>query len=127
LKIIPATPTSIVGLLNMIHFAWRRNELADNTLKISQLASVHLNNLNAMFDAVKRLGNSLGTSLNAFNDVASRLDNTVLGSAKRLRALGVSVNQELPSTIEPVEKSVREIGTSPEVADIQEIETEEDE
>ena len=127
LKIIPATPTSIVGLLNMIHFAWRRNELADNTLKISRLASVHLNNLNSMFDAVKRLGNSLGTSLNAFNDVASRLDNSVLGSAKSLRALGVSVNQELPSAIEPVEKSVREIGTSPEIADIQEIETEEDE
>lgn len=122
LKIIPATPTNLIGLLNMIHIAWRRNDLADNTLRISELASIHLNSLNAMFEAVKRLGGSINSSVTAFNDVASRLDNSVLKSAKNLRELGISINQSLPTAVDQVEKNVREIESTLEPSDIEEIE-----
>lgn len=122
LKIIPATPTNLVGLMNMIHFAWRRNDLADNTLKISELASIHLNHLNSMFDALKKLGNGLNTSVSAFNDVASRFDNSVLSSAKNLRDFGVKINQSLPESLDLIEKSPREIQPDSEASHIQEIE-----
>lgn len=123
LKIIPATPTNLVALLNMIHLTWRRNDLANNIVEISELARVHLNSLNAMFDAVRKLGSSLTTSVTAFNDVASRLDNSVLKSATELRKFGADVNQALPPAVERIEKSVREIESSGETDDIQEIES----
>lgn len=122
LKIIPATPTNLVALLNMIHLTWRRNDLANNIVEISELARVHLNSLNGMFDAVRKLGSSLTTSVTAFNDVASRLDNSVLKSATDLRKFGVDVNQALPTAVERVEKSIRELESSGETTDIQEIE-----
>jgi DNA anti-recombination protein RmuC len=75
-----------------------------------------------MFDAFRKLGNGLNTSVSAFNDVASRLDNSVLGSAKNLRDFGVKINQSLPESIEPVEKSLREIQADPEASHIQELE-----
>lgn len=123
LKIIPATPTNLVALLNMIHLTWRRNDLANNIVEISELARVHLNSLNAMFDAVRKLGSSLTTSVTAFNDVASKLDNSVLKSATKLRKFGADVNQALPPAVERIEKSVREIESSGETSDIQEIES----
>lgn len=127
LKIIPATPTNLVALLNMIHLTWRRNDLANNIVEISELARVHLNSLNGMFEAVRKLGSSLTTSVTAFNDVASRLDNSVLKSATDLRKFGADVNQALPPAVDRVEKSVREIESSGETTDIQEIEPAKDE
>jgi hypothetical protein len=45
-----------------------------------------------------------------------------LGSAKNLRDFGVKINQSLPESIEPVEKSLREIQADPEASHIQELE-----
>jgi hypothetical protein len=80
-----------------------------------------------MFEAVRKLGSSLTTSVTAFNDVASRLDNSVLKSATDLRKFGADVNQALPPAVDRVEKSVREIESSGETTDIQEIEPAKDE
>lgn len=124
IKIIPATPTSLIGLMNMVHYAWRRNSLAESTAEISRLASEHLNNLNSMIDALKKLGNNLGTSVNAFNDLASRFDNSVLRSARNLRELGVSVDQEITQGLERVEKTLRDIEAQAPEVEIKEIESE---
>ncbi len=123
LKILPATPTGIIGLINLIGYIWRQDKLARSTVEISRQASIHLDNLNSMFTFVKKTRKNLNAAINAFNEMARRFENSVLRSATELRDLGAHVNKPLPEAIDPIDRNLREIESSELESDIIEIES----
>ena len=109
IKIIPVTPTSLIAVMNMVHITWKRNDLANHITEISKLASGHLNALNKMFEHLQRLGNAISASVNAFNEVARRFQNSVLETAKKLRNSGITTDRNLPDDINQVDNTVIEL------------------
>lgn len=100
--IILATPTTMLGLLRTIAFAWSRHDLAVNAEEIRSLASTFLERLGTVVDHVNRMGRQLRGGVDAYNAMVASFDTRLVKQAERLTALGVP--------------SPKPLGLSPELA-----------
>ena len=94
-KIIIATPTTMLGLLRTISFAWSRHDLAVNAEQIRDLGAEMLNRLGKMVEYFNAHGKNLRRAVDSYNDMLSSFDSRVIKQAERLQQLGVPANKPL--------------------------------
>jgi len=94
-KVIIATPTTMLGLLRTIHFAWSRHDLAVNAEQIRDLGAEMLNRLGKMVEHFNTHGKNLRRAIDSYNDMLSSFDTRVIKQAERMQTLGVPVNKPL--------------------------------
>jgi DNA recombination protein RmuC len=83
-RVLLATPTTLIALLQTVHFGWRQERLAENAEKVTLL------------EHWVRLGTALGRATEHFNAAAASLEGRVVPAARRLEELGASGKKELP-------------------------------
>ena len=94
-KIIIATPTTMLGLLRTISFAWSRHDLAVNAEKIRDLGAEMLNRLGKMVEYFNAHGKNLRRAIDSYNDMLSSFDSRVVKQAERMQQLGVPASKSL--------------------------------
>ncbi len=94
-KVIIATPTTMLGLLRTIHFAWSRHDLAVNAEQIRDLGAEMLNRLGKMVEHFNTHGKNLRRAIDSYNDMLSSFDTRVVKQAERMQQLGVPVSKPL--------------------------------
>ncbi len=88
-NIILATPTTMLGLLRTIHFAWTRHDLAANAEEIRAVGAELLNRLGKMVEHFNTHGKNLRRAIDSYNDMLSSFDTRVIKQAERMKSLGV--------------------------------------
>lgn len=88
-KVIIATPTTLIALLRTISFAWRQENLADNTRVIAKLGRELHERIADFTLHFEDLGKNLRASINSFNKSVGTLESRVLVSARRFQSLGI--------------------------------------
>ena len=111
-KMILATPTTLIGLLNAEPTAGSRRGSA-KMLKISFRWKELYKRLADMGVHFSRLGKSLESSVEAYNKTIGSMESRLLVTARRFKELETGENEELQE-MEPVEKSPRALN-SPEM------------
>ena len=94
-KIIIATPTTMLGLLRTIAFAWSRHDLAVNSEKIRDLGAEMLNRLGKMVEYFNAHGKNLRRAVDSYNDMLSSFDSRVVKQAERMQQLGLPSSKSL--------------------------------
>lgn len=94
-KIIIATPTTMLGLLRTIGFAWSRHDLAVNAEEIRDIGAEMLNRLGKMVEHFNSHGKNLRRAVDSYNDMLSSFDSRVIKQAERMQRKGVPSTKSL--------------------------------
>jgi DNA recombination protein RmuC len=105
--VIIATPSSFVALLKAVAYGWRQNALADNAVRIRELAEDLYRRLATFSAHLARVGRTLGQSVDAYNSAVGSLERQVLPGARKFTELGLRPGREIEE-VAPVERLARE-------------------
>lgn len=107
-KVIPASPTTLIALLQAVSYGWRQEKLAENAQVISNLGRELYDRLRTMAGHFESVGKGLDRAVDSYNKAVSSLETRVMVSARRFNELGATTKEELPQ-LEPIEKSSRQL------------------
>jgi DNA recombination protein RmuC len=127
-RVIPASPTTLIALLQAVAYGWRQEKIAESAQEISARGKELYERLSTLAGHVRELGGTLGRSVEHYNDAIASLETRVLVTARKFPELGVSAKKEIPE-LAPIEKSVRQLQsmefvTSVKLADLAAVEEE---
>jgi DNA recombination protein RmuC len=104
-RILLATPTTLIALLQSVAVGWRQEAMADNARTVCEVGRELYKRLSTMGEHVAGVGKALEKAVESYNKQVSSLESRVLPSARRLAALEVG-DGELPA-LEPLERTTR--------------------
>jgi len=111
-KVLLATPTTLIALLQSVAVGWRQEAMADNARAVCDAGRELYKRLSTMGDHVAAVGKALDKAVAAYNQQVGSLETRVLPSARKLAALEVGEG-DLPE-LAPVELAPR-LPVSPEL------------
>jgi DNA recombination protein RmuC len=111
-RVLPASPTTLIALLQAVAYGWRQEALADNARAVVEVGRELYKRLATMGEHVTAVGRALDRAVDAYNKQVGSLETRVLVSARRLADMQVGEG-DLPS-LDPIEKAARDV-QSPEL------------
>ena len=82
-KVLIATPTSLIGLLKVVAYGWRQEQMAASAEEIADLGRQLHKRIATMAGHLSKLGRAINTTANAYNDTIGSLERQVLVSARK--------------------------------------------
>lgn len=95
-RVLIATPTTLIALLQSVHYGWRQDRLAENAQEISAQGRVLHERLATLLEHWSKLGGALGKATDHYNASVASLEGRVLPQVRRLEELGVSSKKATP-------------------------------
>jgi DNA recombination protein RmuC len=89
-KVLIATPTTLIALLQTVHLGWRQEKLAENARKISEQGRVLHDRLGTLVEHWSKLGGALGRATEHYNAAVASFETRVVPSVRKLEELGAS-------------------------------------
>lgn len=101
-KVVLATPTSLVALLQAVAFGWRQLSLQQNAEEIRRVGQELYERLAPFMAHLARLGRQFESSIKTYNEAVGSLERKVLPGARRLTELGIRGKHDIeaPTGIE---------------------------
>jgi DNA recombination protein RmuC len=96
-RVLLATPTTLIGLLQAVHYGWRQERVAENAQEISKCGRQLHERVATLVEHFVSLGSSLGQSVKHFNTAMASFEGRVLVSARRLEELDAKGKKEVPA------------------------------
>ncbi len=97
-KVIIATPTTLVSLLRAISYGWRQEHIAKNALEIAKIGKELYDRFQPFLGHVNKVGGSLTQAVVNFNKMAMSLERRILVSVRKFQELGTVGDKELEET-----------------------------
>jgi DNA recombination protein RmuC len=101
LRVIPATPMTLLALLKAVAYGWKQQQLARNAEEIQQLGRDLYERLATMVGHLESVGVNIKQAADSYDRFIGSLEQKVLPGARRFKDLGVSSAKELeiPETL----------------------------
>ena len=87
-RVLLATPTTLIALLQTVHYGWRQERLTENAEKISEQGRQLHERVATLVEHWVRLGSALGKATEHFNAAAASFEGRVLPAVRRLEDMG---------------------------------------
>jgi DNA recombination protein RmuC len=113
-RVLLATPTTLIALLQAVACGWRQERLAQNAQAVSELGREIYERLGVLAGYFGKLGQDLDRATRSYNSAIATLESRVLSAARRMKDSGIAVSADLP-VLGPVDRSPRPLST-PELA-----------
>jgi DNA recombination protein RmuC len=101
-SVFPASPITLIALLQVVAQGWRQERLAQNAEQIQALGKDLYSRVAKMTDYLDTLRTRLDSTVRAFNDVVGSYETRVLVSARKFKELGATSGTEIDA-IQPVD------------------------
>lgn len=115
-RVIPASPTTLIGLLRAVAYGWQQEAMEENARKISELGKNLYDSVRTLGERFGTLGSRLKSTLEAYNDAAGSLEGNVLIKARKLKELQAANGGEEIKPLEPIDRVPRML-QAPELTD----------
>jgi DNA recombination protein RmuC len=106
-RVLIVTPTSFIGMLRTIGYAWTQAALQDNLKQVYELGRELYTRLARMGGHLDKLGAALDRSVKAYNDTIGSIEGRVLVTARKFNDLKVVEEPMLP--LKPATESRRRL------------------
>jgi DNA recombination protein RmuC len=105
-QVLIATPTTLIALLQAVHFGWRQEQLAENAQAISgQGRELHAR-LATMLEHWSKMGAALEKATESYNRAAASFEGRVRPAMRKLEALGAG-SDKTPEPLAAIEARPR--------------------
>ena len=111
-KIILATPTTLISLLQAVSVGWREEQLAKNTREIQKIGKDFYDKAEVLARHFLKIRSGLDAAVRGYNDAASSFESRFLTSARKFKELGVPASKEIEELI-PLDSAPREVVYTP--------------
>jgi DNA recombination protein RmuC len=101
-QVFPASPITLIALLQVVSQGWRHERLAQNAEEIQALGKELYARVSKMTDYLDTLRTRLDSTVKAFNDTVGSYETRVLASARKFKELGATAGHEIES-LQPVD------------------------
>jgi DNA recombination protein RmuC len=108
LRVIPATPLTLLALLKAAALGWRQEQVARNAEEIQLIGRDLYDRLRTLVSHLEAVGRSIKQAGDSYDRFVGSLEQKVLPGARRFRELGVHATEELESP-EPLQMSLRSV------------------
>ena len=108
LRVIPATPMTLLALLKAVAYGWQQQAIARNAEEIQILGRDLYERLATLVDHLESVGRNIKLAADSYDRFVGSLEQKVLPGARRFRALGVSSAKDLESP-EPINLNPRRV------------------
>jgi len=115
-RVIPASPTTLIGLLRAVAYGWQQEAMEENARKISELGKNLYDAVRTLGDRFAALGVRLKSTLEAYNDAVGSLEGNVLLKARKFKELQAANGGDDVKTLEPIDRVPRML-QAPELTD----------
>jgi DNA recombination protein RmuC len=95
-RVLLATPTTLIALLQTVHYGWRQERLAESAEKISEQGRLLHERVATLLEHWTRLGGALGKATEHFNAAAASFEGRLVPAARRLEELGAGSKKDVP-------------------------------
>jgi DNA recombination protein RmuC len=107
-RIVFATPTTLITLLQTVAFSWKQQKAGENAQKIFE-SSRELHERLVIFNSyLYKLGQNLNTTVSYYNQAVGSWESRVSPSIKKMEELGALSDKKIVQELEVVEKTARE-------------------
>ncbi len=97
LRVIPATPLTLLALLKTVALGWQQEKIARNAEEIQVLGRELYERMALMVGHLQGVGDSIKQAGDAYDRLVGSLERRVLPGARRFKDLGVQASSELES------------------------------
>jgi DNA recombination protein RmuC len=125
MRVIPATPLTLLALLKAIASGWKQQQLAKNAEELQLVGRELYERLSTMVDHLEYVGKSIRQAAEGYDRLVGSLEQKVLPGARRFKELGVASSKTI-EIIDPLRIDVRAI-VKPELTGRVDPDTDEDE
>lgn len=108
-KVLLATPTTLIALLNTVALGWKEHEVEENSRQISNAGIDLFDRIVKFAEHLEGIKDGLSKAVKSYNEAVGSWEKRVVPGARKMKELGASqLGKELPDA-EPVETSLREL------------------
>lgn len=108
LRVIPATPMTLLALLKAVGYGWQQQDVARNAEEIRTLGRDLYDRLVVLVDHLDSMGKNIQQAATSYNRFVGSLQQKVFPAARRFRDLGVAVSKTVNEP-EQLDVSVRQL------------------
>jgi DNA recombination protein RmuC len=101
-QVFPASPITLIALLQVVAQGWRHERLAQNAEEIQDLGKELYARVSKMTDYLDTLRARLDGTVKAFNDVVGSYETRVLVTARKFKELGATSGTEI-DPLQPID------------------------
>jgi DNA recombination protein RmuC len=101
-QVFPASPITLIALLQVVAQGWRHERLAQNAEEIQSLGQELYARVSKMTDYLDTLRTRLDSTVKAFNDTVGSYETRVLVTARKFKELGATASSEIQA-LQPVD------------------------
>jgi DNA recombination protein RmuC len=108
LRVIPATPMTLLALLRAVAYGWQQEQLARNAEEIRLIGRDLYERLATMVEHLEGVGRNIKQAADSYDRFIGSLEQKVVPGARRFKELGVSSSKDLELP-DPLNLSVRRV------------------
>ena len=108
-NVIVTTPTTLLALLKTVAFAWRSENLAENTELIAKLGSELFQRIADFTCHMEELGKGLSSSVQSYNSAIGSLERRVLVTSRKFQKLGINTAKKSIPKLNSVDETARNL------------------
>jgi len=108
-RIVYATPTTLISLLQTVAFSWKQQKAGENAQKIIQSGSELQERIAAFNEFLNKIGQNINSLVKTYNQSIGSWEGRVLPGVKKMEELGVKSEKKRLNELNPIDRNVREL------------------
>lgn len=106
-RVVFATPTTLIALLQTVAFTWRQHNATQNALQIHKASKEAYERLATFSEHFSKVSGHLSTLVKTYNQMVGSWENRVIPGIRKMENLGVESEKKQVSEINPTDTQVR--------------------
>lgn len=94
-NVVIATPTTLLALLRAVAYGWQQERFAQEAHNVREQGRQLYDKISTLVDHYVKLGKSLSSATEKFNDFGASLERSVLPAVRKFKDSGISSNKEI--------------------------------